>query len=102
MGFQPAKMIMIYEYVSGETTGNTWWLWLITYYILFNTPIQSLNRSRKCIRAGPILGETLVDTFFVYKQVIDSSFWVVLLVLVAAVNAAVTVAIAVDVQNVMK
>ena len=40
--------------------------------------------------------------FFAYKPMIDSSFWVELLVLVAAVDAAVTVAIAVDVHNVMK
>ena len=39
--------------------------------------------------------------FFVYKPLIDSSFWAALLVLVAAVYDAVTVAIAVDVRNVM-
>ena len=44
----------------------------------------------------------LVFHFFVYKPVINSSFWVALLVFVAAVDAAVTVAIAVDVHNVMK
>ena len=51
---------------------------------------------------GPILGETLVETFFVYKPVIDSSFWVEFLVLVSSVDADVTVSIAVDVNNVMK
>ena len=52
----------------------------------------------------PLLSQqgALVFPFFVYKPVIDSSFWVALLVLVAAVDAAVTVAIAVDVHNVMK
>ena len=43
-----------------------------------------------------------VFPFFVYKPVIESSFWVELLVLVADVDAAVIVAIAVDVHNVMK
>ena len=53
---------------------------------------------------GPVLGETLVDTFSMlrYKPVIESSFWVELLVLVFAVNADITVAISVDVHNVMK
>ena len=44
----------------------------------------------------------LAFPFFAYKPVIDSSFWVALLVLVAAVNTAVTVDIAVGVHNVMK
>ena len=44
----------------------------------------------------------VVFSFFVYKPVIDSSFWVALLVLVAAVDAAVTVSISVEVHNVMK
>ena len=37
-----------------------------------------------------------------YKPVIDPSFWVACLVLVSAVDADVTVAIAVDVHNLMK
>ena len=52
----------------------------------------------------PLLSQqgALLFPFFVYKPVIDSYFWVALLVLVAAVDAAVTVAIAVDIHNVMK
>ena len=46
--------------------------------------------------------DTLVFPVFIYKPVFDSSFWVALLVLVAAVDAAVTVAIDVDIHNVMK
>ena len=40
--------------------------------------------------------------FFLNKPVINSSFWVALLVLVAFVDAAATVAISVDIHNVMK
>ena len=52
----------------------------------------------------PLLSQqgALVFSFFVYKPLFDSSFWVALLVLVADADAAVTVAIAVDVRNVMK
>ena len=52
----------------------------------------------------PLLSQQgdLVFPFFVYKPVIDSYFCVALLVLVAAVDAAVNVAISVDVHNVMK
>ena len=52
-------------------------------------------------RAGPILGETLVDTFSMLRCAIDC-FWTDFFVLVAAFDAAVTVDVAVDVHNVMK
>ena len=52
----------------------------------------------------PLLSQqgALVFPFFVYKPVIKYSFWVAFLVLFTAVNPAVTVAIAVDVHNVIK
>ena len=52
----------------------------------------------------PLLSQqgALVFTFFVYKPVIDSYFWVAFFVLVAAVDAAVTFVIVVDVHNIMK
>ena len=52
----------------------------------------------------PLLSQqgALVFSFFVYKPLFDSSFLVALLFLVADADAAVTVAIAVDVRNVMK
>ena len=52
----------------------------------------------------PLLSQqgALVFPFFVYKPVINSSFWVAFLVIVAAVYAAVTFAIVVDAHNIMK
>ena len=61
------------------------------------------NKNPNNYRAGPIIGETLVETFSMLRCAIKTnSSEVALLVLFAAVDAAVTIAISVEVLNVMK